>query len=95
MRLFHVSEDATIDVFRPRPLPQPVEGAPDFAVWAIDEDHLANYLLPRDCPRVTFRANPSTSQTDVENFFDNTSARSMIVVEQAWLDHLLDAVICI
>jgi len=25
-------------------------------VWAIDGDHLRNYLVPRDCPRVTYYA---------------------------------------
>ena len=56
------------------------------AVWAIDEDHLPNYLVPRDCPRVTFRVVPQTSERDVAGFFDNTNARRMIVLEQAWLE---------
>lgn len=39
--LFHVSHEGPFATFAPRPL-----------VWAIDEDHLPGYLLPRDCPRV-------------------------------------------
>lgn len=93
MRLFHVSEEANIDVFWPRPLSQPMADAPDFVVWAIDEDHLPNYLLPRDCRRVTFRATTTTSAEDVRVFFDNTKARRMIVVEQAWLNRILSALL--
>ena len=90
MRLFHVSEDGHIDIFWPRPLSAPAKGAPDFAVWAIDEDHLPNYLLPRDCPRVTFRTALASKSDDVEAFFDNTQARRMIVVEQDWLGRILN-----
>ncbi len=93
MRLFHVSEDANIALFRPRPIPEALKDAPDLAVWAIDEDHLPNYLLPRDCPRVTFRAIPTSRPDDVERFFDNSQARRMIVVEQAWLDRILSTVL--
>lgn len=93
MRLFHVSEDAAIGIFRPRPIPEPAKKAPDLLVWAIDEDHLPNYLLPRDCPRVTFRAVPASDTDDIEKFFDDTTARRMIVVEQAWLDRILNTVL--
>lgn len=53
-RLFHVSEDPNIKIFEPRPPPNAEAGVVGDAVWAIDEIHLCNYLLPRDCPRVTF-----------------------------------------
>lgn len=88
-RLFHVSEEGHLDIFHPRPLPEPRKDAPSLAVWAIDEDHLPNYLLPRDCPRVTFRATPASKNYDVDAFFDNSQARRMIVVEQGWLDRIL------
>jgi len=48
-RLFHVSEDPAIGVFSPRPVPSLDAGVEGDAVWAIDEEHLPNYLLPRDC----------------------------------------------
>ena len=47
--LFHVSEEFGIDRFEPRPS----EYVSGFVVWAIDTDRLRNYLLPRECPRVT------------------------------------------
>jgi hypothetical protein len=92
-RLFHVSEEGDIGLFRPRPLPAPAKGAPDFAVWAVDQDHLAHYLLPRDCPRVTFRVAPTSNPDDVAAFFDNSQAQRMIVVEQEWLDRILKVVL--
>jgi hypothetical protein len=50
--LFHVSDEGPFAALHPRPSPlgTPHEGRP--LVWAVDEDHLAQYLLPRACPRV-------------------------------------------
>ena len=48
--LYHVSEEPDIQEFVPRRS----EEAGDVVVWAIDEAHLRNYLVPRDCPRVTY-----------------------------------------
>jgi hypothetical protein len=48
--LFHVSEEAGLARFEPRPSPS--ADAP--VVWAVDADRLRNYLLPRECPRVTY-----------------------------------------
>lgn len=52
MRLFHFSEDPGIARFEPRASAY-TEGP---VVWAIGEDRAANYLLPRECPRVCVRA---------------------------------------
>jgi hypothetical protein len=90
LALFHVSEEPGIEIFRPRPIPVPQHGDPDLAVWAVDGTHLANYLLPRDCPRVTFSAGPNTTEQDISGYFDNTAARRMIVVEQAWLQRIVN-----
>jgi hypothetical protein len=54
MKIFHVSDDPHIEVFEPRPSPSSENGVTGNAVWAIDEVHLPNYLLPRDCPRVAY-----------------------------------------
>jgi hypothetical protein len=58
-RLFHVSEQANIGRFDPRPS----EFASVPVVWAIDDARLRNYLVPRDCPRVTFYAGPRPPAT--------------------------------
>ena len=60
--LFHVSEELGIERFEPRPSPS----ADEPVVWAIDADRLRNYLLPRDCPRVTYYAGRATAAADVE-----------------------------
>lgn len=65
-RLFHVSENSEIPRFEPRPVPSTDAGVTGLAVWAVDEIHLPNYLLPRDCPRVTF-ANGLQRVVVVEN----------------------------
>jgi hypothetical protein len=80
--LFHVSEEAGIERFEPRPS----LNAPEPVVWAVDGDRLRNYLLPRDCPRVTYSAGPETTAADVERFLGVSPA--VIAVEGAWLERL-------
>lgn len=86
-RLFHVSDRPDIAIFEPRPnypghplnLPLPV-------VWAIAEPLLHNYLLPRDCPRVTFYARPDSDPADVARLLGQTAARYVVAIESGWLD---------
>ena len=85
-RLFHVSEDAGIARFEPRPPPSPDAGVEGDAVWAVAESHLANYLLPRDCPRICFRAGPGTTHADRQTFM--VGARRVVAFEAAWLDRV-------
>src|SRR5262245_31339547 len=80
--LFHVSEESGIERFEPRPSPN----ANGPVVWAIDAERLRNYLLPRDCPRVTYYAGPETSAADVERFLGSSPA--VVAVESAWLERL-------
>ncbi len=83
-RLFHVSDQGGISRFEPRPPPSIDAGVTDNVVWAIGERLLHNYLLPRDCPRVTYYAGPATDETDRERFFLGSRARHVVAVEQAW-----------
>src|SRR5262249_8716907 len=80
--LFHVSEEPGIERFEPRPSPY----ADEAVVWAIDADRLRNYLLPRECPRVTYYAGCETTAADVERFLGASPA--VIAVESAWLERL-------
>ena len=80
--LFHVSEEAGIERFEPRPS----QYAAEPVVWAVDADHLRNYLLPRECPRVTFYAGRETTVADVERLLGSSPA--VIAVESAWLERL-------
>ena len=80
--LYHVSEQRDIRRFDPRQNPAVAEAV----VWAIDQDHLRNYLLPRDCPRVTFYARPDSSAADVQRLLG--TSRAVVAFEAAWLERV-------
>jgi hypothetical protein len=80
--LFHISEESGIARFEPRPS-QYVSG---HVVWAIESARLCNYLLPRECPRVTFYAGPNTTPADIERFLK--SSRAVVAVESDWLERV-------
>jgi hypothetical protein len=80
--LFHVCEDSGIERFEPRPSAYAAEPV----VWAFDADRLRNYLLPRECPRVTYYPGPETTAADVERFLGSSPA--VIAVESGWLERL-------
>jgi len=82
--LYHVSEEPNIKLFKPRP----TQFTDEPVVWAIDSEHLRNYLLPRDCPRVTFYALPTTTQEDIERFLGTSKA--VVAVEGKWLPRILE-----
>jgi len=83
-RLFHVSETASIQRFDPRPPPSPDSGVNGGAVWAIEEALLHNYLLPRDCPRVTYCASAATSDEDRRKFFNTPGCFPVVAIESGW-----------
>jgi len=80
--LFHVSQDAGIDRFVPRL----VETFPEPVVWAIDREHLRNYLLPRDCPRVTYYRIATSTEEDVAKYLGDSSA--VVAIESGWLPRI-------
>jgi hypothetical protein len=86
-RLFHVSDRPGITHFTPRPVRagHPLNDLPP-VVWAVEERMLHNYLLPRDCPRVTFYARHDSDPADVASLLGATAARYVVAVEMDWLD---------
>lgn len=80
--LFHISEESGIGRFEPRAC----ECASGLVVWAIEARRLCNYLLPRECPRVTYYAGAETTATDVERFLGSSPA--IVAVENGWLERL-------
>jgi hypothetical protein len=80
--LFHISEEPGIGRFEPR-ASQYASGP---VVWAIDADHLRNYLVPRECPRVTYYAGRETAPADVDRFLGSSPA--VVAVEAVWLERL-------
>ena len=88
-RLFHVSEDAGIARFEPRPNYR-LAGE---MVWAVDEAHLVNFLTPRDCPRITFGRRSDTTDADAARL--QLAARRVVAFEAAWLERLRACVLTI
>jgi hypothetical protein len=88
LTLYHISEEQGIRVFSPRPLENETCGVKGSAVWAIDEEHLPNYLLPRDCPRVTYFVGETTTEADAQRFFGGTHAKRIIAVESGWFTRI-------
>lgn len=83
--LWHVSEDAGLAAFRPRP--EVGQGA---VVWGIADERLAHYLVPRDCPRVCFRARPDTAHGDRARFL-GPSGKPVLALAGSWWAQLRDA----
>jgi hypothetical protein len=80
--LFHVSDERGIEQFEPR-APQ---GGGSAVVWAIDAYRLRNYLVPRECPRVTYYAGRGTTPEDVKQFLGSSTA--VVAVERDWFERL-------
>jgi hypothetical protein len=92
-RLFHISEEAGITIFKPRPSPSFFVEINGNVVFAISELLLHNYLLPRDCPRVTYYAAEKTSEADRQRFFGESKAAFVVIVESGWYRRIKDAVL--
>lgn len=90
MRLFHVSEEANIEVFVPRIPTRADLGKSKGLVWALNERCLPNFLTPRDCPRVAYHATGKTTQEDVARFF-SSSSRHCVAIENAWYERMANA----
>jgi RimJ/RimL family protein N-acetyltransferase len=73
--LFHVSHEGPFDRLEPRPSPPGTPHADRLWVWAVDEEHLPQYLLPRDCPRVCWPE----------------GGHRVVAIERGWADRLDDA----
>lgn len=84
LRLFHFSEDPTIELFTPH-TPEHRDGV-EPGVWAIDEGHSPLYFFPRQCPRILLWPTPASTAEDIERFFHHSDARMLAHIETCWLD---------
>jgi len=84
--LWHVSEDATIDRFEPHVSVTASSSEP--RVWAVDTRHLPFFWFPRECPRGTFWAAPSTTPADAELLL---GASRVHAIETTWLTRVREA----
>jgi len=87
-RLFHISKEPGISLFEPRPSPSFFAEISGDVVFAIEERLLHNYLLPRDCPRVTYYVGEKTTQEDQQAFFGESTAGFVVVVESGWYERI-------
>lgn len=94
VRLFHVSEEKDISVFVPRHTTRRDLDPAAKYVWAIDEDHLPNFLTPRNCPRVCYKVNKGTSKEDIEKYI-GISSRHVVMIESDWLERLKSTELCL
>ncbi len=92
-RLFHISEEPGINIFEPRPLPSHFDNINGDVVFAISDRLLHNYLLPRDCPRVTYYATEKTTDADRDRFIGNSAAGNIVIVESAWYRRIKETVL--
>ena len=90
MRLFHVSEDANIEMFYPRTPDRDDLDKTIGLIWAIDEERLPNFLTPRNCPRVTYHIGQDTTQTDRNTFFTSSSVNHTVIIENKWFSKMKD-----
>src|SRR5205085_4791818 len=87
-RLCHFGDGHGITRFEPRPPPSALSGVTDHMVWSVGERLRHNYLLPRDCPRVTFYPAPSSAPADVARLMAGTSAGHVVAIETGWMPAL-------
>jgi len=93
-RLFHFSEDHSIELFEPRPVEVPSnrEAGQEWLngplVWAVEETFQATYLFPRDCPRIVMWPTPETSMTDLKQWWGDRTCAMIAHVEWQWLQRI-------
>jgi len=92
-RLFHVSEEPGIELFKPRPSPSFFADISGDVVFAIEERLLHNYMLPRDCPRITYYCADKTTAADKKRFFGESTADFAIIVESGWYERIKNTIL--
>lgn len=91
MRLFHVSEEGNIDLFKPRlPSRKDIIDNSRGLVWAINEQCLPNFLTPRDCPRVAYYSTDKSSKTDIDRFFSGKNIQHVLAIENKWFKVMMN-----
>ena len=92
MRLVHVSEEPDIKVFVPRvPYRDDLDKSKGL-VWALTEHQLKKFLTPRDCPRIAYNADGSTTHEDFKKYFTAPS-RYCLAIEDGWFKRMAAATI--
>ena len=94
VRLFHFSDDPSIETFVPRPVVVPSVRRPGQEwlngplVWAVSEERQATYLFPRDCPRILLWPTELTTGADLAAWWGERTCRMIAHVEWSWLERI-------
>ncbi|WP_054024794.1 DUF6886 family protein [Bacillus sp. FJAT-28004] len=86
MRLFHVSEESNITLFEPRIPSRKDLDQNKGLVWAINELCLPNFLTPRNCPRVTYHCNETTTDEHKMLYLSSKSINHVVAIEHKWFE---------
>ncbi|GLX68222.1 DUF6886 family protein [Paenibacillus glycanilyticus] len=86
MRLFHFSEESSIERFVPRVKANRTNMPP--VVWAIDEEHQFTFFFPRDCPRIVYTRSAGITDEDEQKFFGLSHANIVITAETSWYERI-------
>lgn len=99
VRLYHFSDDPSIEVLIPRPVRVPSPRRPGLEwlngplVWAIDEAHQPMYLFPRGCPRILVWPTQASTEEDVRAHFGDSGARMIAYMEERWMERMKVAIL--
>jgi len=94
VRLYHFSDDPSIESFVPRPVrvpslrPAGQEWLNGPLVWAVTEERQATYLFPRDCPRILIWPTSKTTEADLAVWWGDRTSRMIAHVELAWMEQI-------
>ena len=91
--LFHVSEQSGIERFEPRTPPTVSPTVKSPVVWAVGKNHLANYLLPRECPRVAFRKASRSAERGCEKFLGSSGSTNVVAIESRWFERAASCIL--
>jgi len=93
VKIYHVSEETGIELFTPRPSPQAYDKITRNVVFAVSDEMLHNYLLPRECPRVTYFAKEDSMQSDIDEFIGSSTKKYFINIEEGWFERVIQTII--
>ena len=82
LRLFHISEEGNIDEFIPRESKK--QWGNEKYVWAISEEKIHNYLIPRECPRICISMDKLGFLSAWINLEKAENKKSVIFISNNW-----------
>lgn len=84
--LLRVSDQPGLQRFDTRPdAPNHPTGVSGTIVWAVGVDHLQNYLLPGDCPRVTCYTKSDSGPDEIARIIGPLGTCHLVAIKTGWL----------